>query len=298
MHGALVHGAPVESALRRPIVPGWQLRVPAARHDVGVMDEDIAPINRPKAYHEPSVFEVEGLLREARRQRGLDDRPVPDVCLLDPDGDVVRHLRETGQATRQEDWACYHSELWVTKCAEGEVGIVPCAVGAPYAVLVATELHASGCELVVSVTSAGRILPLADPPYFVLIERAWRDEGTSQHYLPPGQWAMLRPDLADRLSGAFDRLDEPVLTGCSWTTDAPFRETRTAIDLATTAGIHAVEMEAAGLYAYGEASRRDVVCLAHVTNNMAVDGEDFEKGEANGTHRVLAVLDAVIRALR
>ena len=60
-------------------------------------------------------------------------------------------------------------------------------------VLVAEELHASGCRLIVSVTSAGQIFERATPPYFVLIERAWRDEGTSLHYLPPSEWSHLRP---------------------------------------------------------------------------------------------------------
>jgi hypothetical protein len=57
--------------------------------------------NGGKAYHETSVFIPENLLHEARRQRGLGDHPVPDVCVLDPDGDIVRHLRATGRATRQ-----------------------------------------------------------------------------------------------------------------------------------------------------------------------------------------------------
>src|SRR5438874_809779 len=83
---------------------------------------------------EASQFEVENLLREARRQRRLPDARVPAVCLLDPDGDVVRHLRATRGATRDPAWACYHSELWVTERPYGPVGIVPCAVGAPYAV--------------------------------------------------------------------------------------------------------------------------------------------------------------------
>jgi hypothetical protein len=41
--------------------------------------------NAGKAYDESSVFIPENLLREARRQRGLGDQPVPDVCVLDPD---------------------------------------------------------------------------------------------------------------------------------------------------------------------------------------------------------------------
>jgi uridine phosphorylase len=246
-----------------------------------------------KKYDEPSLFQVENLLREGRRQRHLPDDAVPEFCLLDPDGDVVRHLRGRRRAVLHEGWACYHSELWVTPRAYGPLGIVPCAVGAPYAVLVAEELHASGCRLIVSVASAGQIVEAATPPYFVLIERAWRDEGTSVHYIPPGEWSFLSTDLRTRLDGAFAVLDEPVLLGSSWTTDAPLRETKTAIEAATTAGIFAVEMEAAALYAYAAARQRDVVCIAHVTNTMATKGDDFEKGDDDGTPRILAVVDAI-----
>ena len=246
-----------------------------------------------KAYDEPSVFVVENLLREARRQRALGEQPVPAVCLLDPDGDVVRHLRATGQAVRHEDWACYHTTLWVTTINGRDIGIVACAVGAPFAVLVAEELHASGCSLIVSVTSAGVIKPLAEPPYFMLIERALRDEGTSVHYVAPSQWSHLAPHLSEALEGTFSEFDETIHRGSSWTTDAPFRETEAAITHARRAGAHAVEMEAAALYAYAHARHRDVVCIAHVTNSMATHGDDFEKGEANGTLRILSVVDAI-----
>lgn len=245
------------------------------------------PLAGADDHREPSVFLVENLLREARRQRHLGSTPVPAVCLLDPDGDVVRHLRRNGGARRHPDWACYHSELWVTDHAGTELGIVPCAVGAPYAVLVAEELAASGCSLLISVTSAGSITPLGDPPYFVLIERAWRDEGTSHRYLPPGEWSEIPRHLDRVLTGAFDDLDEPVHRGKSWTTDAPFRETQSAIDMARRAGVNAVEMEAAALYAYAAATSRDVVCVAHVTNTMATAGDDFDKGADDGTGRIL-----------
>jgi len=251
-----------------------------------------------KAYAEPSVFSPSNLLREARRQRRLGDHPVPGVCLLDPDGDVVRYLAATGVAGRHRAWACYHSELWTTEVDGREIGIVPCAVGGPYAVLVAEQLAESGCDLVISVTSAGTIIPLGTPPYFMLIERAWRDDGTSNHYLPPAEWVHLDPTVADLLVGAFDHLEEPVHRGASWTTDAPYRETRTAICSAAAVGVHAVEMEAAALYAYAAACRRGVICVAHVTNAMAVDGDDFDKGDADGTHRILALVSAIADRLR
>jgi len=102
----------------------------------------------------------------------------------------------------------------------------------------------------------------------VLIERALRDEGTSVHYQPPGRWSRLDPWLRERLDGAFDGLPEPVVTGASWTTDAPYRETADQIAAARLDGAVCVEMEAAALYAYATALDRAVVRLAHVTNTM------------------------------
>ena len=62
-------------------------------------------------HDEPSVFLPENMLREARRQRDLPAGAVPRVCLLDPDGDIVRHLERTGRASRSPSWACYHTTL-------------------------------------------------------------------------------------------------------------------------------------------------------------------------------------------
>jgi purine-nucleoside phosphorylase len=120
-----------------------------------------------------------------------------------------------------------------------------------------------------------------------------------QRSLPaPAEWAHLDAALADRLRGGFDDVGEPVHWGASGTTDAPFRETAPAIESAAAAGVHAVEMEAAALYTYGTATRRAVICVAHVTNTMAADGDDFEKGEAAGTYRILALAAAIADTAR
>ena len=126
-----------------------------------------------------SVFEPGALLREARRQKGLAVADVPPICILDPDGDIVRRLRDTGQAERSAAWPCYHTDLYQFYLAGEPAGIIGCAVGAPFAVLVAEELFACGCRILISVTSAGQIVPAGNPPYFVVIDRALRDEGTS-----------------------------------------------------------------------------------------------------------------------
>ncbi len=88
------------------------------------------------------------------------------------------------------------------------------------------------------------------------------------------------------------------VVGASWTTDAPFRETAQAIEAARSKGILAVEMEAAAFYTFARAAGVQVLCLAHVTNTMGQAGDDFEKGEADGTREALAALAAIIAGVR
>jgi uridine phosphorylase len=245
-----------------------------------------------------SVFEPHALLREARRQKGLPAVDVPRICMLDPDGDIVRRLRKTGQARPFEAWPCYHTQLDVFDLGGEAVGILGCAVGAPFAVLIAEQLFASGCGLLLSLTSAGQIAPAGPPPYFVVIDRALRDEGTSYHYAPPSEYSAADPALVAMAAEAIKAAGLHAAVGASWTTDAPFRETAAAIEAARGRGILAVEMEAAALYAFAAVRGARVLCLAHVTNTMGQAGQDFEKGEADGTADALAVLTALVTAAR
>ena len=163
--------------------------------------------------------------------------------------------------------------------------------------LVAEELFASGCRLLVSLTSAGQITPAGPPPYFVVIDRALRDDGTSYHYAAARRLCRRRSTPRHRRGAGAGGARATVAVGASWTTDAPFRETEAAIAAARAKGILAVEMEAAALYAFAAAIGARVLCLAHVTNTMGQADADFEKGEADGTRDALAVLAKVVEAL-
>ena len=259
-------------------------------------DFNMPPILSQKNIDEPSVFDPKNLMREARRQLGISEGNIPEICLLDPDGDILRHLIREGEATLNENWACYHSELYNFSLGGISYGIIGCAVGAPYAVLIAEQMFASGCRLVISMTSSGQILPVRKPPYFVLIEKSLRDEGCSYHYLPPSEYCEISEELLSILEGAFSDIPDTVEHGATWTTDAPFRETKTAIAHSREIGILAVEMEAAALYAFSKAKKKPVVCFAHVTNQMGnVDG-DFEKGAEMGGIGALRIIEATARA--
>lgn len=244
-----------------------------------------------KYYNATSVFSPENLLREARRQKNIDNCPVPKICVLDPDGDLVSYLLSKGLAEKNTCWACYHSVLYQFDLEGMTIGILPCIVGASYAVLVAEQLFASGCGLLISITSAGMIAPPEAGKKFVLITEAVRDEGTSYHYIPTELKATINEKRFSQLSGMHQVL---WYNGKSWTTDAPYRETQAAIDAMSAQGVICVEMEAAALYAFGMARGKDVVCFAHLTNTMAQQEGDFEKGEHFGSIDTLDLLKQMI----
>ena len=254
-----------------------------------------APILDLKSPEARSIFLPGNMLREARRQKNLSDRPVPQICILDPDGDLLRQLQEAGCTTLSGGWACYHTAMHEFEHAGMQFGIIGGAVGAAFSVLLAEQAFASGCELLISLTSAGQIIASEQAPYFILIERALRDEGTSYHYLAPSRFAEADPALTQPVMAALLASGRHVHLGATWTTDAPFRETETAVDAARAEGILAVEMEAAALYAFARASSKPVLCFAQVTNQMGQINGDFEKGEANGAHDALGLITIATR---
>jgi len=111
---------------------------------MGGNDGGVPPILAQKHYAQPSAFTPENLLREARRQKRITASHVPEICVLDPDGDIVRSLLARGEARLNPGWACYHTQLYSFSRGGIDFGVVGCAVGASYAVLVAEEMFASG----------------------------------------------------------------------------------------------------------------------------------------------------------
>jgi uridine phosphorylase len=240
----------------------------------------IAPIVGDKVHDESSVLSPRVVLARARELRELPDGCVPPVCVLDPDG----LLAGAGEVTNPA-WACFHTSLVETPGPD-RLGIVSCAVGGSFAVLVAEQLVEMGASLVVSLSSAGALDPQLEVGSLVVVGDALRDEGTSYHYLPPSEWVSADPEVLAVAADAARALALSPIPVRTWTTDAPYRETPTAVMAARGAGAQIVEMEAAALYAFGAARRVPVVCIAQVTNRLGVDDGDFAKPDGTPARRL------------
>ena len=82
---------------------------------------------------------------------------------------------------------------------------------------------------------------------YIIPTEAYRDEGMSYHYAPPSDYIDIRS--SEILKAKFKKFGLPYVCGKVWTTDAPYRETKSAIDERKADGCIAVEMELAGVQA-------------------------------------------------
>lgn len=231
-------------------------------------------------WEEPSVFTPNALIEAVRAERRLPKVSVPEVCLLDFDGDLTDWLVQSGQVRRWESWACFHTHMEAFDVEGVPVGLIARTIGGPYTVLIAEQLAASGAKVIIGITSAGRVSVTVPVPALVVATSAIRDEGTSMHYLPPNQMVAGDAELANALARSLGGLGMPLLEGTVWTTDAPYRETASQLSRYAADGVLAVEMQAASLFAFGDVRR--VVCgvVAQITNSVdtATPTDQFDKG--------------------
>ncbi len=106
---------------------------------------------------------------------------------------------------------------------------------------------------------------------YIIPTQAYRDEGMSYHYAKPSDYMDVKN--SDKLAGIFEKLDLPYVQGRIWTTDAPYRETKTACEERKKDGCIAVEMEISGIQAvcdfYG------IELYSFIVSGDVLDGEKY-----------------------
>ena len=80
-----------------------------------------------------------------------------------------------------------------------------------------------------------------------------REEGTSYHYLSADADPLPSPTVNSALRGAAARAGVPLREGLVWTTDAPYRETRSKVSDFGDRGVLGVDMETSAIVSLGSA---------------------------------------------
>jgi hypothetical protein len=221
---------------------------------------------------------------------------VPGVIVLDPDGDMVRYLKKKRDAVLNSCWACYHSELYNATYKDFSFGIIGCAVGAAYAVLLAEQLFVSGCELLISVTSAGKLSDIRFD--YVLIHRTLRNEGTSYHYLPSDEPSSLDVALLHKLSPLVSSQMISLQIGNSWTMTRRTVNPPPLLQGRKPWVQILLKWKLQRFMPLQKQSQKKWFVIDHITNSMAQEAGDFEKGVENGSLTSLELVFQTAKILK
>jgi len=252
------------------------------------LDSDSPILQHP--VHESSAFTAQRLMEDVRRTRQIPAGTVPPVCFLDFDGDLTDWLARDGIAKPYNAWACFHTTMFALELEGIGCGLIARTIGAPYAVLIAEQLHAAGAKLIVGLTSAGRVSPDLPLPCLLVVTGAIRDEGTSYHYLPPSREVSCPTAIVPLFVEHLRTTGWAVRSGKVWTTDAPYRETETQLQSWANESVLAVEMQAAALFAFGTVSGAAVATVAVVSNAVDHPGQQFDTGPQEDGLKILTSL--------
>lgn len=200
---------------------------------------------------------------------------MPEVVVACFFGDVVKRVAGDRDARHVVHLVAEHGRhaIWGIEHGGREIGFYQPGLGAPLAAGFLEEVIDYGARTVIAVGGCGALgdLPLG---HVVVVSSALRDEGTSYHYLPPSRAVKADASVVAVLESLLKERGLSHSTGMTWTTDAPYRETRGKARRRLEEGCLTVEMEAAALIAV--ARFRDVRFGQLLYAGDSLAGDDWD----------------------
>ena len=130
----------------------------------------------------------------------------------------------------------------------------------------------TGFKNIIMFGSAGSLDNEATKGKYVIPTESCRDEGMSYHYAPASDYITIKN--SDKVAEILEASGLPIVKGKVWTTDAPYRETRSAVEKRKSEGCIAVEMELAGVQAVCDF--HGIELYSFLVTGDVLDGEEYE----------------------
>ena len=225
----------------------------------------------------------------------LDDAPSKCLMIFDDEiwEDYVLANPDLGtQEVRNASGRVFDNFRYVEAGGE-KILLVNPTTGAAGAVCDMELLIASGISKIVAFGTCGRLDKNIAKNTIILPTAAYREEGTSYHYLPESDEIEADVRLLDVCREVFAARGLATLEGKVWTTDAVYRETAGKVHLMKERSCVAVEMELSALTAV--AQYRGVDFTEFLIAEDTVDGEAVEPLERKNAEIFEAAIEIVGR---
>lgn len=223
--------------------------------------------NRPDKHADESILKAVDIVSYRARLGRMPDLHSPAGALFCLERGLPRRMRWR-VPVRQA--GSMNADLHETKRTPNPVAILTnFGGGSPIVAELAEELAVMGLRKMILMTWGGALQPDLQPGDIVVCNQAIRDDGASHHYLPPSKCVEADAILVEELSSAIRSHGGACATGTTWTTDAPYRETRAEVEQYQSEGVKVVEMESSGLFTIGRVRGVQTASVVVVMDSLA-----------------------------
>ena len=248
----------------------------------------------PGKWRDPSVSGPESFLGPAL-QMGWDPGPAPVATIFTYDPTLTAHVRGQGDRFRHAPNLAGNGASFAIGPVDAPVWLSCTGVGPSACTMELENLEYLGCRRFLSIGIAGSLDPTLRIGDLVLLTSALRDDGLSQHYLAPARYATPSVALTEQLRAALTAAGETFVEGSTWTSPTANRATAAEVAAYSAEGVRTVEMEAAALFAVGEAVGVEVASAVVVSDEVTPDGTRSDYMRA--LPRLFQLLETVLEML-
>ena len=142
------------------------------------------------------------------------------------------------------------------------------------------ELAVHGVKTFIIFGNCGVLDKTIDDCSIIIPTKAFRDEGTSQRYIPDSETIDLNPKYIDDFIEVLNQYDFDYTKGYTWTTDAFFRETKEKINYYKDKGAVCVEMEGSVIAAVCQRKKVDYFTFYYAGDNL--DSAEWDERSLSG----------------
>ncbi len=165
--------------------------------------------------------------------------------------------------------------VYITNYKDIKITLFQAGISGPWISNDIEELNVNNIDTFIIFGNCGVLDKSIEDCSIIIPNKAYRDEGTSYHYLPDSKYIELDNKYIDLFKTILKEYSFEHKEGATWTTDAFYRETKEKIEMYKNEGVICVEMEGASIAAVCKYKK-----LHYFTFYYAGDNLDSAKWEA------------------
>ncbi|MCI9139797.1 MAG: nucleoside phosphorylase [Lachnospiraceae bacterium] len=197
----------------------------------------------------------------------------PEICISTFSDNIIQKFSSLNNIEKIAELYSANGILPVYKITykDTDIAFYRSLVGAPACVSCFEEIIAMGAKKFVLFGSCGVLNDDKVKENIIIPISAIRDEGTSYHYIAPSQEIEANPHSIQILERVLTNCGYSYVKGKTWTSDAIYRETLSAIQERKEEGCLSVEMECASMLAVSKYRNIPFIQFLYGADNLSSD---------------------------